>query len=311
MTLNKIDLSRADLNLLVVFETVLAERHVGRAAERLNLTSSAVSHGLGRLRRMMNDPLFLRTPRGVVPTARALALAEPVADILARMRHVLASAAPFEPATSARRFVIGAPDGVSAVFLPELLADLMRTAPGIDIGLRQVLPTPVPDPERAWLGVLAELDARKMDIAVMPIEPGAARFHAQLVYAEDFVIGVRAGHPFARAPTLERFCDMRHLVVSLTGDPIGFVDKALAERGLRRRVTLTVPNFAMALAVLADSDLAGALPRRFLAKLGPRFGVVAVQPPLPLPMFRLSAVAPKAALMDDGVVWLLDRFGRS
>lgn len=311
MTLNKIDLSRADLNLLVVFETVLAERHVGRAAERLNLTSSAVSHGLGRLRRMMNDPLFLRTPRGVVPTARALALAEPVADILARMRHVLASAAPFEPATSARRFVIGAPDGVSAVFLPELLADLMRTAPGIDIGLRQVLPTPVPDPERAWLGVLAELDARKMDIAVMPIEPGAARFHAQLVYAEDFVIGVRAGHPFARAPTLERFCDMRHLVVSLTGDPIGFVDKALAERGLRRRVTLTVPNFAMALAVLADSDLAGALPRRFLAKLGPRFGVVAVQPPLPLPMFRLNAVAPKAALMDDGVVWLLDRFGRS
>lgn len=311
MTLNEIDLSRVDLNLLVVFETVLAERHVGRAAERLNLTPSAVSHGLGRLRRMMNDPLFLRTPRGVVPTARALALAEPVADILARTRRVLASAAPFEPATSTRRFVIGAPDGVSAVFLPGLLSELTRAAPGIDIGLRQVLPTPVPDPERAWLGVLAELDARKIDVAVMPVEPGAARFHARLVYVEDFVIGVRAGHPFARAPTLERFCDLHHLVVSLTGDPVGFIDTALAERGLRRRVTLTVPNFAMALAVLADSDLAAALPRRFLGMLGPRFGVVAVEPPLPLPMFRLNAVAPKAALMDDGIAWLLDRFGRS
>ena len=145
----------------------------------------------------MNDPLFLRTPRGVVPTARAMALAEPVADILARTRRVLASASPFEPATSTRRFVIGAPDGASAVFLPGLLGALARTAPGIDIGLRQVLPSPVSSPERAWLGVLAELDAREMDIAVIPAEPGAARFHARLVYAEDFVIGVREGHPFA------------------------------------------------------------------------------------------------------------------
>ena len=96
---------------------------------------------------MMNDPLFLRTPRGVVPTARAMALAEPVAEILSRTRRVLASAAPFEPATSARRFVLGAPDGVSAVFLPGLLDRLTRTAPGIDIGLRQVLPSPAPSPE--------------------------------------------------------------------------------------------------------------------------------------------------------------------
>ena len=305
--MNEIDLSRADLNLLVLFETVLAERHVGRAAERLNLTPSAVSHGLGRLRRMMNDPLFLRTPRGVVPTARAMALAEPVAEILARTRRVLASAAPFEPATSARRFVVGAPDGVSAVFLPGLLGTLARTAPGIDIGLRQVLPSPVPSPERAWLGVLAELEAREMDVAVIPAEPGAARFHVRPLYEEDFVIGVRAGHPFAAEPTLERFCALRHVVVSLTGDPTGFVDAALAERGVARRVALTVPNFAMALAVVADSELAAALPRRFLAMHGRRFGVVAVEAPLPLPFFRLNAVVPKAALMDDGVAWLLDR----
>ena len=207
MMLNEIDLSRADLNLLVLFEVVLAQGHVGRAAESLNLTPSAVSHGLGRLRRMMNDPLFLRTPRGVVPTARAMALAEPIAEILAATRRVLASASPFEAATSERRFVIGAPDGASAVFLSGLLDTLARTAPGIDIGLRQVLPAPVASPERAWLGVLAELDAREMDIAVIPAEPGAARFHTRLVYAEDFVIGVRAGHAFAAEPTLERFAN--------------------------------------------------------------------------------------------------------
>ena len=95
--LNKIDLSRADLNLLALFEVVLEERHVGRAADRLRLTPSAVSHGLGRLRRMLNDPLFLRTPKGVVPTARAAELAGPIAEVLARVRSVIATAAPFDP----------------------------------------------------------------------------------------------------------------------------------------------------------------------------------------------------------------------
>src|SRR6186997_300243 len=100
--LNQIDLSRIDLNLLVLFRVVLEERHVARAAARLSLTPSAVSHALGRLRLLLNDPLFLRTPKGVVPTARALELAAPVADLLAQARNVLASSAPFDPATSTR-----------------------------------------------------------------------------------------------------------------------------------------------------------------------------------------------------------------
>src|SRR5262245_35452088 len=115
--LNEIDISRTDLNLLVLFETVLRERHVGRSAVRLHLSPSAVSHGLGRLRRLLADPVFLRTPRGVVPTARALELAGPIAEVLAGVRSVLATAAPFDPRTSTREFTIGAPDGASTVFL--------------------------------------------------------------------------------------------------------------------------------------------------------------------------------------------------
>ena len=91
--LNQIDLSRIDLNLLVLFEVIHEEQHVGRAAERLNLSASAVSHGLGRLRRLLHDPLFLRTPKGVLPTDRAKELAAPVAEILARVRNVLSRAA--------------------------------------------------------------------------------------------------------------------------------------------------------------------------------------------------------------------------
>jgi DNA-binding transcriptional LysR family regulator len=294
--LNQIDLSRADLNLLVLFAAVLEERHVGRAAERMSLSPSAVSHGLRRLRRLLNDPLFLKTPKGVVATARALELAEPIAEILARAGQVIASARPFEPAHSRRRFVIGAPDGIAAVFLPPLLARLGRTAPGIDIGARQLFPLHSP----------AELDARLVDIALVPLEEVPARFAAIDFYDEPFVIGARAGHPFLAEPTLERYCAEQHLLVSVSGDARGYIDEELAARGLARRVALTVPSFMLALAVIAETGLIGALPRQMAALHGPRYGVESVPPPLALQRATVRALVPKAALMDAGLAWLID-----
>src|SRR5262245_32850251 len=119
--INVVQLSRIDLNLLVIVRVVLDEKHVGRAAARLKLTPSAVSHALGRMRDLLHDPLFLRTPKGVVPTARAMELSQPVAEILARVESVMASAAPFDPVTSNRRFMIGAPDAVLTSGMMSLL----------------------------------------------------------------------------------------------------------------------------------------------------------------------------------------------
>jgi DNA-binding transcriptional LysR family regulator len=308
--LHEIDLSRTDLNLLVLFETVFHERHVGRAADRLSLSPSAVSHGLSRLRRLLGDPLFLKTPKGVVPTARATDLAEPIAEALAAVRAVLASAEPFDPAVSRRRFNVGAPDGVSAVLLSPLLATLRASAPGVDIGVRQLLPIQGETaPERAWRGAFDELEARALDIAIIPDDRAPARFHRRTLFTEDFVVGVRAGHPFAEAADLDRYCAMGHAVVSASGEAYGFVDAALAELGRTRRVALTVPNFMFALAVVADTDLACALPRRFARMFGARLGVVAVEPPLPLARFPLTAVVPGQALADAGLAWLLDALG--
>jgi DNA-binding transcriptional LysR family regulator len=310
--LNEIDLSRADLNLLVLFETVMETRHVGRAAERLNLSASAVSHGLGRLRGLLEDPLFLKTPKGVSPTDRAMRLAPSIADILARIRGVVGSAKPFDPANSERRFIIGAPDGVSAVFLPPLYEHLRRAAPGIDLGIRQLLPTPgEPSPSLAWRKALADLEGRAMDAVVIPSQDAPPRFVARTLYEDDFVIAMRAGHSFARDPSLKNYCAMPHLVVSETGDAQGFVDTALARRRLSRRVTVTVPNFMFALAMLAQSDLISALPRRFVGIHGRRFGVVSLEAPVKLPQFKLTIVTPAAALKDAGVAWLFDTLERS
>jgi DNA-binding transcriptional LysR family regulator len=300
--LHEIDLSRSDLNLLVVFEAVLQEGHVGRAAARLRLSPSAISHSLGRLRRLLNDALFLRTPKGVVPTARAIELAQPVAEILARVRSVVASAEPFDPARTVRRFTLGAADGIAAVLLSPLLDELARAAPRIDVSVRQLLPSPA----RAWDSAIDELGAHAMDVAVIPVDDVPARFAERVLYDEDFVIAMRGGHPFADDPTIGHYCRAKHLVVSQSGDPHGFVDAALAQQGLARRIALTVPNFMLALALIADTDLIAALPRKFVAAHAERFGVVAVEAPVSLDGFRIRAVAPKVAMTNAGVAWLFD-----
>ena len=298
--LNDVHLGHADLNLLPLFEAVLAERHVGKAARRLHLTPSAVSHGLNRLRLLLNDPLFLRTPKGVAPTARAVELAEPIADILARVRRVVATAEPFDPARSERRFTIGAPDAVAAVLMPPLLREIQRIAPGIDLRLRHVLRDTA----------VAELDSRIADVVIVPLDEIPARFVHKVVFEDDLVIASRPGHPFAKTPTLDRYCGMNHLAISITGESRVPIDDLLAREGRSRRVALTVPNFMLALALLAETDLLAALPRGLLAMHGAHFGLIGTPAPFPMRQFQWRAIAPKVAMMDAGVEWLYGLLGR-
>lgn len=299
--LNQIDLSRIDLNLLALFDVVFRERHVGRAAERLNLSASAVSHGLGRLRRLLNDPLFVRHPKGVAPTERAQELAPAILEILNRIRGVLAAAAPFEPAHSVRGFVIGTTDGIAAVVLPPLLAVIREEAPGLDVRVRLLMPAAAP----------AALDAREVDLAVVALEDAPARFAARPLYDEDFVVAMRAGHPLGANPSLERYCAAHHLLVSATGDAHGFVDAALERLGLSRRVVLTVPGFFLGLAVVAETDLVAAMPRRQVRMYGNRFGVEVAALPTQLGRSTVRVLAPEAALSDAGLAWLLATIERS
>lgn len=296
--LHEVDLSRADLNLLVVFEAVLREQHVGRAGARLSLSPSAVSHGLTRLRRMLNDPLFLRTPKGVRPTARALELAPQVAEVLEAARRVISAGAPFDPATSARRFVIGTPDAEATLVLPNLPAAVARLAPGVDLSVRTVMP---------W-DVLTKLDAGELDVAVTPWAGELPkRFQLEPLFPQDFVIAMRRGHPLARTPTLDVYCAHPHAVMSMTGDPSGFVDERLAALGRRRRIALTLPSFLSILSALEAGDLVAAVPRTMVERFAERFGLTWVEPPLELVDAVICAVATRSALRDGGVAWLIER----
>ena len=305
--LSQINLSRVDLNLLVLFAVVLEERHVGRAAGRLNLTPSAVSHALGRLRHLLNDPLFLRTPKGVVPTSRALELGEPVAEILARIGSVMASAVPFDPATSQRRFVVGGPDAVIASLMAPLLERVGTRAPYVDISLVHLMPVQhVSSGDGPWKGSLEKLEKREIDVAMLPLGMVPPRFEARRLYDEDFVVVMRKDHVSARSLTQAAYCKAQHLLVSLSGNPHGFVDELLTKRGLKRRIALTVPSFMMALAHLSSSDLIAALPRRLVVSQAARFGLVFAELPFKRKPDPIQAVATRAAMLDDGIAWLMD-----
>jgi DNA-binding transcriptional LysR family regulator len=307
--LNSAQLMRIDLNLLVLFSTVLEERHVARSARRLNLTPSAVSHGLTRLRHLLNDPLFLKNPKGVSPTERALQLNEPVAEILARVDTVISSAVPFDPLTARRRFTIGAPDALWAVFLVRLMDRLSKEAPGIDIRSRQLMPQLTGrSMDQGWPLTLAELDSHALDIAIMPVGFVPPRYVQRTVFGEDFVVAMRSRHAFGRDPSLKNYCAMRHLLVSVIGDDRGVIDEALAKEGLSRRVVLTVPNFMMALATIAESDIIATLPRRLVQRHAKRFGLQFREIPLRSPRRPddIGVVSTKAAMADAGVAWLFE-----
>ena len=304
--LNPSHLARVDINLLVLFHVVFEEGNVGRAADRLRLTSSAVSHGLARLRRLLDDPLFLRTPKGIVPTARALALREPVAEILSLVQGVLRTAVPFDPATSSRRFVIGAPDAVLASTATSVLKRIGAAAPRVDIGLVHLMPQPRERPtDDPWEQCLNQIEQREVDVALLPIRQLPPRFEAHWLYDEDFVVAMRKGHPFARDPTEANFCAANHLLVSSSANPHGFVDEALRKRGRKRRVALTVSSFMVALEHVAHSDLLVALPRRLVRQHAARFGLAAVELPVKRKPDPIQAVTTKAAKLDAGIAWLM------
>ena len=305
--LNHAQLARTDINLLLLFDLLFEERNAGRAAARLNLSPSAISHALKRLRSALDDPLFIPTAKGMVPTDRAKTLAPVIRDIVERVHGVMASARSFDPSTAKRRFRIGAPDGAVPILVPPLVERIEAAAPGIDLAVLQLLPGPGgAEPELAWQEALGELESGRIDLAILPHAPQPARFQSIALYAEDFVFVARRGHELAAASSIKAIAAARHVLVSATGDASGFVDRLLAERGHERRIALTVPSFFMAAAAIASSDLIGALPRHFAREAMRTYALDLIEPPFPMGSADLHAIVPQAATLDHGIAWLLE-----
>jgi DNA-binding transcriptional LysR family regulator len=259
-----------DLNLLRVFDQVMSERNLTRAAHNLAMTQPAVSNALNRLREAVGDKLVVRSGYGVEPTPKALAVWPAIADALRQIESSL-SPGEFVPAQANRTFILAMADATAAELMPGLVEITMREAPGVSL---RVLPLSTRDPRRL-------LDEGEMDLAVgffptvlaeLTGEEQAGRlpaFDHQRLFGGEYVCVMRNGHPLAHVPlTIERYCEAHHLRVSFTGRPFGFVDEALTALGRQRHVVLTVNQFFTAGRVVATSDLITVLPRHFISVTG-------------------------------------------
>lgn len=259
-----------DLNLLRVFDEVMAERSLTRAARNLSLTQPAVSNALRRLRETLGDELVQRSGQGMAPTPRALALWPAVREALQQLQDSLVPST-FVAGEASTTFVLAMADATAAELIPGLTDLLERDAPGVSM---RVVPLTTRDPRKLldqeacdlavgyFPSVLADLTVRAQSGEAQP-------FLHQHLYDGEYVCVMRKDHPLASGPlTLSRFCAARHLLVSFSGRPYGFIDEALASLGRKRQVVLTVNQFFTAGRVVANSNLLTVLPKHFVSVTG-------------------------------------------
>lgn len=273
------DILDLDLKLLVVFEAMLAARNVTLAAESIGMTQPAMSTYLGKLRKVMGDPLFVRTSRGMEPTPFAVELSDPIRNALQLLRQTLNRDKHFDAATSTRTFNLVMTDIGERVFLPALLQRLTKVAPLVSIRTVQL---PVSEMREA-------LESGEMDLAVGFIPKLSAGFYQQRLFTRSYVCIVRTDHPtIGDRLSLKQFLGASHAVVSVAGTGHEVVERVLAEKGLARKVALRVTHFLAIPLIVANTDLIVTIPEMLAESYLPAGNIKILQPPIKLPSYAIK-----------------------
>lgn len=253
------ELSRIDLNLLLVFHHLLILKRVSAVAALLSMSQPAVSSALGRLRTTLGDDLFLRTQRGMEPTPYALQLAEPVATALDVLQQALIVRAAFDPETSTRNFTIAMTDVGEMYFLPVLIGALSQYAPNVTLQIVSVTSSSLKE----------EMSTGQIDLALGLLPQLQAGFFQQALFRQKYICLMRKMHPLADKKKLDvdAFIAAEHVRIMATGTGHGRVDIALEKQKIHRRVRLTVPHYVALGDVLKCSDLIATVPQRFAERI--------------------------------------------
>lgn len=271
------NLRALDLNLLVVFDAVMQDRSVTKAAARLHMAQPALSHALGRLRQALGDELFIRTPEGMAPTPKAESLGEGVRAALSDLRMVLDSAASFEPATAERRFTIAVNNQAALVLAAPLTAEVAEEAPGVLLDFRP----------SGTLDLADRLDRGELDLAIGETASPGDRFSDLRLFDDCFAVLMRREHGAAvpGALTTASLAALPHLIITSSREGVAFVDEMLAQQGLSRRVGLHAPLLTTPAALL-QSDMVAVMSERAAREFA-RVAPLAVVP-LPFPSPSLT-----------------------
>lgn len=300
--MTSIDLTRFDLNLLVVMDALLAERHVGRAAKRLHLSQSATSHALSRLRMALDDPLFVRNPRGIEPTPLATQLGPQITGVLEDIKRIATPRAPFDPAKLDQVFTIGATDYAVLTVLTRALPTVQLAAP------RTVLRIEPVDKE----SVVRRIDSGELDLAIGSFTTVPRRIDHIPLFEERFVGIARQGHPALKKRgkrvlmEMDAFVRWPHALVSPRGDIRGAVDLALEKAGRVRHVAASCPNFLGVPFLVGASDLIAVIAERAARRLAQAAGLAVFELPLEMPEWTVHIGRARARAVEPAIAWLTD-----
>ena len=288
------DIRSLDIGMLRTFDALIRERSVSRAAERLFLSQPAVSASLNRLREVFADPLFTRTPHGVAPTPRALALADAVQRVLGDIARLLDTEPVFEPAASQRIFRIAGSDYPSHSVLPSLGRRLSQCGPGLRL---------MWEPTGTW-SLVERMERGDLDLAMVARLKLPRDLRYELLYEDSYVYALRRDHPQAgQAHTLETFCQVPQIFLGYGSHVLDdFIDETLARQGLRRHAHIAVTGFGQILHQIQHSDHAAVLPLR-VAQAHAQTLTLA-PPPFALPPYQSLLCWHPRAHGDPGVQWL-------
>jgi DNA-binding transcriptional LysR family regulator len=309
-----------DLNLLRVFDEVMSERNLTRAANNLALTQPAVSNALKRLRDALGDDLLQRQGYGVEPTPAALTIWPAVREALAHLQVALGSV-PFDAAHTAASFVLTMADATAAMLMPPLVEIIAKEAPQVQL---RVVPLTTRDPRKLldagdadvavghFPRVLADITAHGTQGASVASGQAPARFEHLRLYDGQYQVVMRAEHPLARKKlTLEAFCKAHHLLVSFSGRPFGIIDEALAALGKQRKIVLTVNQFFTAGRVVVNSDLLTVIPQHFVPATGMADQLHTCPLPMPVPPVHVDAVWQRRHTQRAAHQWLRAALARA
>ncbi|WP_284617613.1 LysR family transcriptional regulator [Aquabacterium humicola] len=287
-------MAKLDLDWLGVFVEVYRTHSVSLAAERLGLAQASASIALNKLRRHFDDRLFTRTSQGMLPTPRAELIYPELLEALQRIEKARGRPGRFAPLEAQRHFRIGMTDISELVLLPTLINHLQAAAPGVTVEAEKISP----DSRR-------QLEAGEVDIAVGFTPDLEAGFYQQALFAQNFVCLASLDHPRVRIkPTRRAFCAEGHLVVSASGTGHSIVDKVLARHGVERRVVLRVPSFLGVARIVAQTELLVIVPRLLGTALAAQERVRLLEPPVPLPAYKVKQHWHERFNADPGNQWL-------
>lgn len=283
------NISRIDLNLLVYFDVLLRELNVTRAADQLGISQPAMSNGLKRLRVLFDDPLLIRTSKGMTPTERASELKPEIRELLVGLEKAVQPKAKFNPYESDQVFRMMASDYAEATLIPLLIARLRNEAPKVILDIMTPSDVNFPDVEQG-----------RVDMVINRFDSIPQSFHQKVLWKDTFSCLINKNHPVLKNFNLESYLDAHHVWVSKTGmgvgvgmDPddvqrLGWVDEALARLNAKRRITVFTRHYQAASSLAERQDLIATVPSKMARLQQDNSRVSIVPPPFDIPPIELT-----------------------